>query len=402
MGILDRYVFRQAAGALALILVSLTGVTWIAVALRQLDLVTGQGQNGFLLLKMTTLALPQLVALIAPIALLIAATHVLNRLNGDSELIVMTAGGAPVWQLLKPLLILAVLVSAVVAFVNHEIGPGSQRKLRDYALQVRTDLIAQVIQPGRFTTPEANLTLHIRDRSPNGELLGLLIHDARDPKQASSYLAERGRLVKQGDAAYLMMQNGHIVRRAEGEAAPQIIVFDRYAIDITRLEQKADQALVLKPRERYTSELIWVDRNDPAYKAGPGRFKSELHERFAGPLYPFAFIFIALALVGQARTTRQNRLQGVVMAFALSVGARVLGIAAANMAAVRPSAIPLMYAIPVGAMVLAAVACQRNMTPRPLSRFARWQARTLDSFVDAAGRLARLVSRRPLPAPAER
>jgi hypothetical protein len=53
-------------------------------------------------------------------------------------------------------------------------------------------------------------------------------------------------------------------------------------------------------------------------------------------------------------------------------------------------------------MVLAAVACQRNMTPRPLSRFARWQARTLDSIVDAAGRLARLVSRRPLPAPAER
>ena len=45
MGILSRYVFRQTAGALVLILVSLTGVTWIAVALRQLELMTTQGQD---------------------------------------------------------------------------------------------------------------------------------------------------------------------------------------------------------------------------------------------------------------------------------------------------------------------------------------------------------------------
>jgi hypothetical protein len=42
MSILSRYVFRQAAGALLLILLSLTGVVWIAVALRQLELMTTQ------------------------------------------------------------------------------------------------------------------------------------------------------------------------------------------------------------------------------------------------------------------------------------------------------------------------------------------------------------------------
>ena len=45
MGLLSRYVFRQTAGALLLILISLTGVTWIAVALRQLELMTTQGQD---------------------------------------------------------------------------------------------------------------------------------------------------------------------------------------------------------------------------------------------------------------------------------------------------------------------------------------------------------------------
>ena len=88
---------------LLLILMSLTGVMWIAVALRQLELMTTQGQDALRFLRMTTLAIPAMMALIAPIGLLIAAIHVLNRLNSDSELIVMTAGGMPPWSLLKPL-----------------------------------------------------------------------------------------------------------------------------------------------------------------------------------------------------------------------------------------------------------------------------------------------------------
>ncbi|MET0651316.1 MAG: LptF/LptG family permease, partial [Hyphomicrobiaceae bacterium] len=90
MGLLSRYVFRQTAGALLLILISLTGVTWIAIALRQLELMTTQGQDVMRFLGMTTLAIPGLLAFIAPVALLIASIHVLNKLNGDSELIVMT------------------------------------------------------------------------------------------------------------------------------------------------------------------------------------------------------------------------------------------------------------------------------------------------------------------------
>ena len=112
--ILSRYIFWQAAGALILILVSLTTVVWIAVALRQLELMTTQGQDVFRFLIMTALAIPSLLALIAPIALLIACLHVLNKLGGDSELIVMTAGGAPVWAIIKPLALLAILVAIAV------------------------------------------------------------------------------------------------------------------------------------------------------------------------------------------------------------------------------------------------------------------------------------------------
>src|SRR5690606_29852185 len=211
MNTFSRYLFRQVSGALLLILLSLSGVVWIALALRELDLVTSEGQDALVFVIMTTLALPNLIALIAPIALLIATIHTLNRLNGDSELIVLTASGATVWTIARPLLLLALLVSIGVAFVNHIGMPWSLRLLREYVVQVRADLISQVLKPGQFSSPERNLTFHIRDRTYEGELLGILMQDARDEKQTMAYLAERGVFVKQAESNFLVLTNGHIV-----------------------------------------------------------------------------------------------------------------------------------------------------------------------------------------------
>src|SRR5262245_7734206 len=348
----SRYVFRQVAGATVLILVSLTSVVWIGVALRQLELMTNQGQDALRFLAMTSLAIPSMLALIAPIALLIASLHVLNRLNGDSELIVMTAGGAPVWTLLKPLGLLALLVALAVSWVNHVGGPWSQRLLREYSNLVRSDLIGQVIQPWRFTEPEPKLTIHIRDRAANGELLGLLLHDARDPKQIASYLAERAQIIKQRGDEFLRMQNGHIVRRSDSDKAPQIIAFTEYVIDLNQLEQRPEVAAGMRPRERYTTELLRPSAGDGSNDRDRGRFASELHERFSSALYPFAFVLVVLAYAGGAQTTRQNRLKGLISAFAAGLVCRMLGIAANNMVAVRPGAAYLLYVIPVGATVI--------------------------------------------------
>jgi lipopolysaccharide export system permease protein len=370
MRILSRYVFRQTAGALLLILLSLTGVTWIAIALRQLELLTSQGQDALRFLAMTTLAIPTLMAMIAPVALLIAAIHVINRLNSDSELIVMTSGGMPAWALLKPLSALALLVSLGIAVVNHALGPWAQQKLKALAVEVRTDLMSQVIQPWRFTSPEAKLTVHIRDRSPSGELLGLLMHDGRDPKQVVTYLAERGLIIKQDDAAYLRMSKGHVVRRLADDPTPQIVAFEQYVVDLSQLEQRMDTTIYLKPRERYTTELLWPDEDDPVYRMNAGGFRSELHDRLAAPLYAFAFVLLVVAFVGQAQTTRTSRVQAVVGAFAVAVVFRVLGIAAANAAVVRPQLSPLLYAAPLGAGLLGAAATQWHLYPRRSSRLA--------------------------------
>jgi lipopolysaccharide export system permease protein len=387
MTIFERYVFRQAGGALLIILLSLSGIVWVALALRQLNVVTSQGQDVWMLVKLTTLALPNLMAIIAPFSLLIAAIHTLNRLNGDSELIVMTASGATVWRAARPLLLLAALVSVGVAFVNHIGMPWSMRLLRQYIVQVRTDVLTQVIQPGQFSSPEGGLTFHIRERALNGELQGLIVHDTRDKAQTQSYLAERGVIVKREPSNYLVMSDGHIVRRNDQDEPAQIVAFDKYAVDLERFEKKMTEDDDLKPRERYLSELLNPEADSRQYKSAPGKFRAELHERTSNPLYPIAFVMIALAAVGQARSTRQNRIQQVTLAFVLAAALRLGGLALNNIVVLNAQAVVLLYGLPLGAILASLWVIERNRRTLRASRIARLLAGIVDGIGTGLRRL---------------
>lgn len=398
MSTFSRYLLRQVAGALLLILLSLSGIVWIALALRELDLVTSEGQDAWVFVVMTTLALPNLIALIAPIALLIATIHTLNRLNGDSELIVLTASGASPWTVARPLIALALVVSLAVTFVNHVGMPWSLRMLREYVIQVRTDLIAQVLQPGQFSSPERDLTIHIRDRTYDGELRGILMQDSRDKKQTMAYLADRGVLVKQESASFLVMSDGHIVRQQDNGDPPQIVTFESYAIDLDRFGPKMD-GVVYKPRERYFGELAWPDPDDPYVSHRPGEIRAELHERLASPLYPLAFVMIAVAFVGQARSTRQSRMEALVVAFLLAALIRMGGLAVNNLVVVRASAVPLLYLLPLGGTALALVVFRLNAHPRGGPTMTDRLAQVSSGLRNAA---TRLLPARPGMRPARR
>jgi lipopolysaccharide export system permease protein len=373
MTIFERYVFRQAGGALLIILLSLSAIVWIALALRQLNVVTSQGQDVWMLVKMTTLALPNLMAIIAPFSLLIATIHTLNRLNSDSELIVLTASGATVWSAARPLIILSMLVALGVAFVNHLAMPWSMRLLRDYIVQVRTDILTQVIQPGQFSSPEDNLTFHIRERTLNGELLGLIVHDSRDKAQTQSYLAERGIIVKRAPSNYLIMSQGHIVRRTDKDEPAQIVAFDKYAVDLDRFEKKLDDDNDdLKPRERYLGELLHPEATSQGYIQSPGKFRAELHERSSNPLYPIAFALIALAAVGQAHSTRQSSVRQITTAFVIAATLRLGGLALNNVVVLNAGAVPLLYGLPLLAILM------------PLWQLERRRRRLANSRISAA------------------
>lgn len=372
MSLFSRYVFRQVANAFVIILVTLTTIVWLATALKQLDLIVSQGQGFVLFLKMTFLTLPSLMALIAPNAMLMASLYTLDRMNGDSEPIVMTAAGAPVWRIGAPFVLLASMVCVVILICNLWVMPASMRALRALITQVRTDVISQVLQPGRFSSTEPGLTFHIRDRSPTGDLLGLLVHDERDDKQLMSYLADRGRIISNDDGAYLVMFDGHVHRfeTKSPDQGVQIVAFDQYLLNISDLNPKDTGSKELRPRERYLGELLNPDPKLLKAKGAVGQLRTELHDRFSTPFYPLLFAFLAVAILGHARTTRESRWAQILIAAGIAVGLRVSGLTASNLVTLSAGATPLVYLIPIAAILVAALAAHVRMSPELRSKLS--------------------------------
>lgn len=354
MGVYSRYVFRQTAGAVVMILATLIIIIWVSVALKDIDLMTSEGQTLGVFLYMTILAMPQIIGIVLPMALLIACIHNLNKLSGDSEIIVMAASGAGRWKFAWPLLLLGIIAMLLVLANNAYLQPTAQRELRSYIIKVRTDLIAHVLQPGRFTTPIKKLTFHIRARGENGDILGFIMHDARDENQIMSYMANRSRLIKKGDNAYLVMYDGHIHRKAKNSPDVQVIAFDQYIFDLSRFEGGKGKKIHYKTYESYIGELYNPSPDNVHFKRRPGSFRAELHDRLSNPLYPILFVLTALALLGFPRTTREDRLVSILIAFALAAGARLGGMLSVNMLTKNEAAIFLVYGIPIGGILLAA------------------------------------------------
>ena len=148
MGSIDKYIFKTTLSSFALVLVSLTGVIWITQALRGIDLMTSQGQTILTFLGITGLVIPALVLIIAPIALMIAISHTLNKLATDSEIIVMNAAGFSPFRLFYPFFYATCVVAALVAFIGAYLAPDGMRRIKQWDAEITADVLTNILQPG--------------------------------------------------------------------------------------------------------------------------------------------------------------------------------------------------------------------------------------------------------------
>jgi len=364
--LITRYIFRQTASAVVMILVSLTLIVWLTLLLREIKLLTSEGQTFVLFLKITALAIPNLIVTVAPVAYLIASLHTLNRLNGDSELIVLSASGSSSWRLLFPYFALGSIVFVGVLAANLYVLPPSAQLLNDYVSQVRADLLSQVLQPGEFTDLEAGLTIHMRAKAENGDLLGVVVHDERDKATINTIVAERGEVWNEGGHAQMDLHDGQILRQQAGKPNVQFIHFETYSFDMGDFTPKAGKR---EPRvqELSMAELLFPDRESNYYKANETSIRSEIHQRLSTPFYSLVYALLAVLYLGRPRTTREGRASILFTAFLIGAVVRALGIAGVNIVGRKLWAVSLIYGVPAGLAVICILMLALNIEAPSLS-----------------------------------
>jgi len=362
------YVLRQIVGPFLLFTLLLTLVVWMTQALRLLDLVINRGQSAGIFAYLTVLMLPSLLVVIVPIAFFGAALYALNRLNSDSELVVMWSAGISRLQIALPVLAAAALAMAFTYACSLYLMPLGQGVMRDKVFDIRADIGAAILREGAFTTPSEGLTVFIRELAPNGEIRGILVHDNRQPQRPLTYLAESGVLVQSPEGARLIMQNGNI-EQGEGRGARlSVLGFERYVFD---LDQYAgpQRASDRDTNERYLAELLEAQSAPGVPVVRRGVYLAEAHNRLSAPLYCIAFALIALAATTKGRMARTSyalRLSGAAL---MGATLRLVGYAAQGLAARSPQFNFILYLLPVaGILVAAAVMLDISLVPAGIRR----------------------------------
>ena len=360
---LNWYIFRQLFLATLFVTLALTCAIWLTQSLHFVKLIINRGMGLGSFLQLTLLLLPTFLLIIMPIALFLAVLFSYNKMVSDREMVIMRTTGMSPYQLARPALILASVVSLLCMALSFYLLPASFREFKNLEYSVRNDFSSVLLQEGAFNTFGDGLTIYVRARSES-ELQGILVQDNRNKEKMVTMMAEKGALVNTGDGPRVVMLNGNRqeVDRRSGKVA--ILYFERYSFDLGLLGKEGENRW-LEPGERYLWELLdpGDSANDQAYR---GKLLAEGHNRIVAPLFPLVFVIIALAVLLSGEFDKRGQLKRILTAVAIIAVVQILAIGINNLAARFPEAIILMY---VNALLPIAIGL-RSLTRDPPNPFA--------------------------------
>ncbi len=283
------YVIKEISSSFLFISVILIAIAWLSQALRYLDLFTSENIVASDYFFYVILLLPKITNITIPISLFIAIIFTLNRMRGDSELIIFwSAGKSNRNILITPIILIASLIFIFQICLTLIIIPKSSLELRNKITEIRSGGVDyNILKEKKFTSPVKNLTIFIQSIKDNN-FTGLLIQDDKNFSKPTTYIAEKGNFKKVNNESFLVLLNGfmQILNKETNEISE--VRFDSYELDLTPYYENAKKDIY--PEERSSKDLISRIRN----KENNAEEFGVLQNRFINPIYIFVLALLPL------------------------------------------------------------------------------------------------------------
>ena len=346
MNFLTRYIFKQILIATVFVSVILCFAIWLTQSLRLVDLIINRGLPLSMFAYMASLLLPRFLTIVLPIAIFCATLFTYNRLTTDSEIVVMRSAGVSQLTIARPGLLAGALAAAVMAVINLYLLPVSYREFKELQFQIRNDYSSILLQEGVFNTLGEGVTVFIRDRTSDGELRGILVHDSRDSSRDQvTMMAERGAIVQSEEGPRVILINGNRqhVDRTKGEMS--LLYFDQYVVEIGNNPQASD-IRYRDPRERFLPTLLFPG-NSPDERHNRDKLIAEGHNRLTMIMLPITYSAIGIAMLLIMPFSRRGQTTTILIAIALVTVVAIAQVSMNNLAARYAAAIPGMYLVTI-------------------------------------------------------
>lgn len=342
MKILTTYILKQLAISFLLILLGMTTLVWLTQSLRMIDMIVTKGIPVSMFLEMTLLVLPNFIQILSPIALFAVILFIFSRMQADKEIMVMQAIGMSNKSIMKPAFILAIILTGVGYLLTLNIIPASHRELGELKWRVRNDLSHLLLQEGQFNTLNNRLTLYVKERAEDGSVKGVLAYDAKNPKNISVLIAQKGFIFQKEDGFELVFHNGSRQEYSPTTKKFSILNFDKYNMFFSD-KKNADNSRKLDESDYPLSYLLSVTKDEVSDAVQYRKYKTEILKRLTKPIYNISFMFLAMFAILSPFYNRRGQMGRMNIIILTTILVQSLALAFENLTAKNLWFAPLMF-----------------------------------------------------------
>lgn len=313
---IDRFFLREIARTLGVIVLVL-GMAMLAVLLMQL---LGKAAAGVLgqevLMQLLGLELLKTLGLLLPPAYFFAVLWVLAQAHQQGEMIALEAAGHSPWRLHRAVLLSALPLALLVAWLVFEVLPWS----KSHALALIADSQGagqlSALQPERFHSfQHGRLVVYTQGSTADGSgLAGVFVRHTFGPRPVLITAREAHLRTLPGTTArYVVLRDGQYVEGEAGDAAVSRGRFREYALLLDDLAVGPVRKLSALP----TAELL---------ASGDPKLLAELHYRLSLPLAVLALAVVGIPLArSRPRQPMSGRIVLAVIIYALFMTLQKMG-----------------------------------------------------------------------------
>jgi len=220
-----------------MLLMILTGLAWMMQIMSMMKFLLTYGIKFSSFVYLTSLMIPFIISIIVPFVTFIAIIFIYNKMIGENEVTVMAASGLSPWQIAKPAIKLATLITVAHLVLNIWIVPISQSMFYSTQWNLRYGLAHLKLQESAFTKLADGLVVYVDNVSGN-DLNQVMLSDMREENNQILIFAQRGKLVTTVHGLSIVTDNGSL--QIQGRNGFTTGNFDNLDMDLNLVENDKD------------------------------------------------------------------------------------------------------------------------------------------------------------------
>ena len=325
---LDRYLFREFTQSFLATLMVLMVVSLGGVMVDLLGNIADGRLPATLLVSQLGLQLLNYLPIVLPLALMLGLLLSFARLYRDSEMPVLTSIGVGPRRLLRPLLMLAVPVVAIIGALSLWLGPWADRTSERMIEHANRSLVVAGLDAGKFTMLPNGSVIYVAGISADGTRLQRVFVQRQEEGRVDVVTARSGEMFFEGERdRYLRLVDGFRVEGPLGQGRDYNLM--RYASNELALPDRADVREGTDPELLPTLALLGDPRADA---------NAQLHARLTPPLLALGFALLTLPLARSSpRQARYGRIMLGFLAYLVGTNLMFLGTQALSDGRVPPA-----------------------------------------------------------------